>query len=163
MIPLLILCTATLHSPVYLSNTVVNLWILDDNQEPKDWEEWLAVATSLYPVYMLVGGVVAFWRPSTFAWFVKSGPNSYSAALSLIMLAMGFTLRIQDLFHVLTHQSIGVRKTTVHNLLKTRQLCSFSGCLTIYSYLNLHCLGRRVRSYINREANFHLSYNVAAI
>jgi hypothetical protein len=99
-----------LNSPVYRSNTVVDLWILDDNQGTKDWEEWLAVATSLYPVYMLVGGVVAFWRPSTFAWFVKSGPNAYSAALSLIMLAMGFTLRIQDLFHVLTHQSIGVRK-----------------------------------------------------
>lgn len=72
------------------------------------WQGWLAFATSLYPVYMLLGGLIAFWRPSAFAWFVNRGPDSYSAALGVIMLAMGFTLQIKDLLHVLTKRPVEV-------------------------------------------------------
>ena len=73
------------------------------------WQGWLAFATSLYPVYMMIGGIIAFWKPSAFAWFVKRGPDSYSAALGVIMLAMGFTLEIKDLIHVLTKRPAAVR------------------------------------------------------
>ncbi|KAG0622520.1 hypothetical protein M758_3G103200 [Ceratodon purpureus] len=78
-----------------------------DEGMPK-WQGWLAFATSLYPVYMVIGGIIAFWKPSAFAWFVKRGPDSYSAALGVIMLAMGFTLEIKDLIHVLTKRPAAV-------------------------------------------------------
>jgi predicted Na+-dependent transporter len=78
------------------------------DQTQKRWEEWLSVATSLYPVYVLVGGLLAYFRPSTFTWFVERGPTSYSAALCIIMLAMGFTLRIQDLFDVFLNRPLAV-------------------------------------------------------
>ncbi|KAH9563802.1 hypothetical protein CY35_05G144200 [Sphagnum magellanicum] len=78
------------------------------DQTQKWWEEWLSVATSLYPVYVLVGGLLAYFRPSTFTWFVERGPTSYSAALCIIMLAMGFTLRIQDLFDVFLNRPLAV-------------------------------------------------------
>lgn len=80
---------------------------LDEGTTEK-WHEWLAFATSLYPVYMLVGGLIAFWRPSAFSWFVKRGPDSYSAALGIIMLSMGFTMRIEDLLYVLTKRPVAV-------------------------------------------------------
>lgn len=57
---------------------------------------------------MLVGGLIAFWRPSAFSWFVKRGPDSYSAALGIIMLSMGFTMRIEDLLYVLTKRPVAV-------------------------------------------------------
>lgn len=78
------------------------------NEGATTWQDWIAFATSLYPVYMLLGGLIAFWKPSAFAWFVKRGPDSYSAALGIIMLAMGFTLDIKDLFHVLTERHVAV-------------------------------------------------------
>lgn len=78
------------------------------DQTQKWWEEWLSVATSLYPVYVLVGGLLAYFRPSTFTWFVERGPTSYSAALCIIMLAMGFTLRIQDLVDVFLNRPFAV-------------------------------------------------------
>ncbi|CAK9877149.1 unnamed protein product [Sphagnum jensenii] len=80
----------------------------DRKETQKLWEEWLSVATSLYPVYVLVGGLLAYFRPSTFTWFVERGPTSYSAALCIIMLAMGFTLRIQDLFDVFLNRPLAV-------------------------------------------------------
>ncbi|KAI3448348.1 hypothetical protein Pfo_005013 [Paulownia fortunei] len=61
------------------------------------WENWLATAASLYPLYVTVGGVVAFLRPSTFSWFVNLGPTSYSLTLGFIMLAMGITLELKEL------------------------------------------------------------------
>ncbi|GFP95092.1 sodium/pyruvate cotransporter bass2 chloroplastic [Phtheirospermum japonicum] len=61
------------------------------------WVNWLAAAASLYPLYVTVGGVVAFFKPSTFAWFVNLGPTSYSLTLGFIMLAMGITLELKEL------------------------------------------------------------------
>ncbi|KAL3651535.1 hypothetical protein CASFOL_004537 [Castilleja foliolosa] len=61
------------------------------------WENWLSAAASLYPLYVTVGGVVAFCRPSTFDWFVNLGPTSYSFTLGLVMLAMGITLELKEL------------------------------------------------------------------
>lgn len=72
------------------------------------WENWLSMAASLYPVYVSVGGVVACLKPSTFSWFVKCGPTSYSLALWLIMLAMGLTLEIKELINLLLQRPLSV-------------------------------------------------------
>lgn len=74
----------------------------------KTWQDWIAFATSLYPVYMLLGGVIALWKPSAFSWFVKRGPDSYSAALGVIMLSMGFTLELKDLIRIFTKRPVAV-------------------------------------------------------
>ncbi|KAH6762591.1 hypothetical protein C2S52_020024 [Perilla frutescens var. hirtella] len=72
------------------------------------WEEWLAAAASLYPVYVTVGGVVAFLRPSTFSWYVNLGPNSYSLTLGFIMLAMGITLEFKELIDLFRQRPISI-------------------------------------------------------
>ncbi|KAI8023653.1 hypothetical protein LOK49_LG03G03187 [Camellia lanceoleosa] len=64
------------------------------------WENMLSTAASLYPLYVTVGGVVACLRPSTFSWFVKRGPTSYSLALGFIMLAMGLSLELNTFWIV---------------------------------------------------------------
>lgn len=69
-------------------------------QEKTKWENWLSIAASLYPVYVTVGGVVACLKPSTFSWFVKAGPTSYSLALLFIVLAMGLTLELNELINL---------------------------------------------------------------
>ncbi|MCO5565148.1 hypothetical protein L7F22_018821 [Adiantum nelumboides] len=73
-------------------------------QSPKknDWGDALAFATSLYPVYVTAGGILAFTRPSAFSWFVSRGPSSYSFALATIMLAMGVSLSLEELLRVIT-------------------------------------------------------------
>lgn len=83
------------------------------------WEEWLAAAASLYPVYVTVGGVVAFLRPSTFSWFVNLAPNSYSLTLGFIMLTMGITLEFKELI----------------NLFRERPLSILYGCAAQYSIM----------------------------
>ncbi|KAK8561141.1 hypothetical protein V6N12_048216 [Hibiscus sabdariffa] len=60
----------------------------------------LATAASLYPLYVTVGGIVACFEPSAFAWFVQRGPSSYSFSLGFIMLAMGLTLEFKDLLNL---------------------------------------------------------------
>jgi hypothetical protein len=56
------------------------------------WElkEILSTATSLYPLYIVVGGLIACIKPSVFSWFVNRGPAFYSLSLGTIMLAMGY-------------------------------------------------------------------------
>ncbi|OWM79335.1 hypothetical protein CDL15_Pgr003508 [Punica granatum] len=77
--------------------------------EAKDrWESWLSTAASLYPVYVTVGGVVACLKPSTFSWFVERGPTSYSLSLGLIMLSMGLTLELKDLFALFMQRPLSV-------------------------------------------------------
>ncbi|KAJ4851415.1 hypothetical protein Tsubulata_030615, partial [Turnera subulata] len=83
------------------------------------WENVLSTAASLYPLYVTVGGVVACLRPSTFAWFVKAGPTSYSLSLGLIMLAMGLTLELKDLL----------------GLFKQRPLSILFGCIAQYTIM----------------------------
>ncbi|XP_059313537.1 probable sodium/metabolite cotransporter BASS1, chloroplastic [Lycium ferocissimum] len=72
------------------------------------WENWLSIAASLYPVYVTVGGVVACLKPSTFSWFVKASPTSYSLALWFIMLAMGLTLEIKELLNLLLQRPLSI-------------------------------------------------------
>lgn len=72
------------------------------------WENVLSTAASLYPLYVTVGGVVACLKPSTFAWFAKTGPGSYSLSLGLIMLAMGLTLELKDLVGLFMQRPLSV-------------------------------------------------------
>ncbi|KAL3814523.1 hypothetical protein ACJIZ3_015791 [Penstemon smallii] len=75
--------------------------------KPK-WENWLATAASLYPVYVTVGGAVAFLKPSTFSWFVNLGPTSYSFTLGFIMLVMGITLELKDLINLFMQRPLSI-------------------------------------------------------
>lgn len=77
------------------------------------WEEWLLAVAGLYPVYVTVGGVVACLRPSTFSWFVNAAPTSYTLALGFIMLAMGLTLQLKDLFNLFLQRPLSVSFTTL--------------------------------------------------
>ncbi|PHT72361.1 hypothetical protein T459_23146 [Capsicum annuum] len=72
------------------------------------WEEWLLAVAGLYPVYVTVGGVVACLRPSTFSWFVNAAPTSYTLALGFIMLAMGLTLQLKDLFNLFLQRPLSI-------------------------------------------------------
>ncbi|KAG8364057.1 hypothetical protein BUALT_Bualt19G0086500 [Buddleja alternifolia] len=72
------------------------------------WENWLAIAASLYPVYVTVGGVIAFLKPSSFSWFVNLGPTSYSLTLGFIMLAMGITLELKDLINLFLQRPLSI-------------------------------------------------------
>ncbi|KAL2536975.1 putative sodium/metabolite cotransporter BASS1 [Forsythia ovata] len=83
------------------------------------WESWLSTAASMYPLYVTVGGAIACLRPSTFAWFVKAGPTSYSLTLGFIMLTMGITLELKDLI----------------NLFMRRPLSIFFGCAAQYTIM----------------------------
>ena len=71
-------------------------------------ETVLSAAASLYPVYVTVGGLVAFLKPSTFSWFVERAPDSYSFSLGFIMLAMGLTLEIKDLVNLFMQRPLSV-------------------------------------------------------
>ncbi|XP_077248795.1 putative sodium/metabolite cotransporter BASS2, chloroplastic isoform X2 [Tasmannia lanceolata] len=72
------------------------------------WENMLGTLASLYPVYMAVGGFVACVKPSTFSWFVKRGPTSYSFSLGFIMLAMGLTLELKDLYSLFMQRPLAI-------------------------------------------------------
>jgi BASS family bile acid:Na+ symporter len=58
----------------------------------------LAVATNLFPVWVLIGGALALVRPVWFAWF--SG-GFITWGLAVIMLGMGITLTVDDCRRVL--------------------------------------------------------------
>lgn len=58
----------------------------------------LAVATNLFPIWVLVAGLVALVRPSWFTWF--SG-EFITWGLAVIMLGMGITLSVEDFRAVL--------------------------------------------------------------
>lgn len=54
------------------------------------------------------GGIVACVKPSTFSWFVERGPGSYSFALGFVMLAMGLTLQLKDLFNLFMERPLSI-------------------------------------------------------
>lgn len=81
-------------------------------QEKPRWESFLSNAASLYPVYVTVGGIVACVRPSTFSWFVKRGPTSYTLTLGFIMLVMGLTLELKDLVNLFLQRPLSVSLET---------------------------------------------------
>ncbi|KAK9676313.1 hypothetical protein RND81_11G068200 [Saponaria officinalis] len=93
-----------------------------ENQKvvPK-WHNLLSTAASLYPLYVTLGGVVACFNPSAFAWFVSRGPFSYSLSLGFIMLSMGLTLQLSDLL----------------TLFKQRPLSILFGCIAQYTIMPL--------------------------
>ncbi|XVF45906.1 hypothetical protein PTKIN_Ptkin02bG0245800 [Pterospermum kingtungense] len=72
------------------------------------WENVLSTAASLYPLYVTVGGIVACLKPSTYAWFVKRGPTSYSLSLGMIMLAMGLTLELKDFLNLFIQRPLSI-------------------------------------------------------
>ncbi|KAK8485830.1 hypothetical protein V6N11_012857 [Hibiscus sabdariffa] len=74
----------------------------------------LATAASLYPLYVTVGGIVACFEPSAFAWFVQRGPSSYSFSLGFIMLAMGLTLEFKDLLNLFIQRPLSVSSSSSH-------------------------------------------------
>ncbi|XP_073012936.1 sodium/pyruvate cotransporter BASS2, chloroplastic-like [Typha latifolia] len=80
----------------------------ETSSEKPRWETALATAASLYPLYVTVGGAVACVKPSAFAWFVERGPASYSCSLGFIMLAMGLTLELRDLFGILRDRPFSI-------------------------------------------------------
>jgi len=59
---------------------------------------WSALATNLFPVWVLLAGALAMVRPQWFTWF--SGPW-IPVGLGIIMLGMGLTLRFDDFRGVL--------------------------------------------------------------
>ncbi|XVE48573.1 hypothetical protein DITRI_Ditri01bG0012200 [Diplodiscus trichospermus] len=72
------------------------------------WEKVLSTAASLYPLYVTVGSILACFKPSAFAWFVKRGPTSYSLSLGFIMLAMGLTLELKDLLNLFIQRPLSI-------------------------------------------------------
>ncbi|KGN56249.1 probable sodium/metabolite cotransporter BASS2, chloroplastic [Cucumis sativus] len=70
--------------------------------------KFVSTAAGLFPLYITSGGIVACMKPSTFSWFVQRGPGSYSLALSLVMLAMGLTLELKDLFNLFMQRPLSI-------------------------------------------------------
>src|SRR5512137_2046926 len=58
----------------------------------------LALATNLFPVWVLAGGALALAQPAWFTWF--SG-DCITWGLAVIMLGMGITLSVDDFKSVL--------------------------------------------------------------
>ncbi|KAA0060615.1 putative sodium/metabolite cotransporter BASS1 [Cucumis melo var. makuwa] len=71
-------------------------------------EKFVSTAAGLFPLYITSGGIIACMKPSTFSWFVQRGPGSYSLALSLVMLAMGLTLELKDLFNLFMQRPLAI-------------------------------------------------------
>lgn len=85
-------------------SAAVNVAVPDKSR----WENWLATAASLYPLYVTVGGLVACFKPSAFSWFVERAPTSYSLTLGFIMLAMGITLELKDLVNLFMQRPFSI-------------------------------------------------------
>ncbi|KAI8023654.1 hypothetical protein LOK49_LG03G03186 [Camellia lanceoleosa] len=104
----------TISTPPKLSNLPSIRSVHKNSDQPPvatskpRWENMLSTAASLYPVYVTVGGIVACLRPSTFSWFVKRGPTSYSFALGFIMLAMGLTLELREFFSLFLQRPLSI-------------------------------------------------------
>ncbi|MCI0541912.1 MAG: bile acid:sodium symporter family protein, partial [Verrucomicrobiales bacterium] len=59
---------------------------------------WFNLLTNLFPLWVLLGGVIALFQPDWFTWF--SGP-AIVWGLAVIMLGMGITLTVDDFKGVL--------------------------------------------------------------
>lgn len=75
-------------------------------------EDTLSVLTSLYPVYVALGGALGVWQPGVYQWFLAGAPASLSLALGIIMGVMGLTLRVDELLEVLLARPKAVRPRT---------------------------------------------------
>lgn len=56
-------------------------------------QRFLTWFTNLYPVWLVGGALISLWHPPAFIWFTGSW---ITWALSTVMLAMGFTLTVDD-------------------------------------------------------------------
>jgi bile acid:Na+ symporter, BASS family len=59
----------------------------------------LELATNLFPVWILIGGILALFFPSLFSWYATGkvmGTSLIVWGLAIIMLAMGMTLKWED-------------------------------------------------------------------
>lgn len=56
-------------------------------------QRFLTWFTNLYPVWLVGGALISLWHPQAFIWFTGSW---ITWALSTVMLAMGFTLTVDD-------------------------------------------------------------------
>lgn len=101
---------------------------LPDPPDPStQWQQqFLTTATSLYPLYIVLGSTLAVVRPSSFAWFVERSPNSYSAALGCIMLAMGLTMGLRDLVSVIVDRPFAVSQFMTPAALNSINLCGLA-------------------------------------
>ena len=59
---------------------------------------WLNVLTNLFPIWVLLGGILALLEPRWFTWFRGQG---IVWGLAIIMLGMGITLSVDDFKNVL--------------------------------------------------------------
>ncbi|TMW93918.1 hypothetical protein EJD97_010977 [Solanum chilense] len=100
--PITTLTTPKILIPNFKKTNFENLCVFEE--KPR----WVSIAESVYPVYVTVGGIIAFLKPSTFSWFVKCAPTSYSLALWFIMLAMGITLEIKQLTNLLLQRPLSL-------------------------------------------------------
>lgn len=69
------------------------------------WQRWLNVATNLFPVWIIIGAVLALIHPPLFSWGLTTqlgGASLIVWGLAVIMLAMGMTLEDED-FRSLVH------------------------------------------------------------
>jgi BASS family bile acid:Na+ symporter len=72
---------------------------------PPPMNRLLALATNLFPIWVLMGGLMALIEPRWFTWF---GGDFITWGLAVIMLGMGITLSVDDFKAVLkTPQSVG--------------------------------------------------------
>lgn len=101
------------------------------------WENWLATAASLYPLYVTVGGAVAFVRPTTFSWFVNMGPTSYSLTLGFIMLSMGITLELKELISLFRQRPLSVSWNLEILCLFAKVNSCYTVCSTNFMHLGL--------------------------
>ncbi|MBI3869126.1 MAG: bile acid:sodium symporter family protein [Verrucomicrobia bacterium] len=58
----------------------------------------LLLFTNLFPLWVVLGGIAALWRPALFTWFHG---NAVVWGLSIIMLGMGITLSVDDFRRVI--------------------------------------------------------------
>ncbi|WOG88281.1 hypothetical protein DCAR_0207516 [Daucus carota subsp. sativus] len=96
------------NSPIIRSANGESQQSIPIDQEKPRWEKMVSDAASLYPIYVTLGGVVAYIRPSTFSWFAEKAPTSYSLGLGLIMLSMGLTLELKDLINLFLQNSFAI-------------------------------------------------------
>ncbi len=62
------------------------------------WKSLADGATKLFPLWSLLVGVIAFYKPEFFLWY---GKDTISLGLGIIMLGMGLTLTVNDFSEVL--------------------------------------------------------------
>ena len=61
------------------------------------FDRLVGLSTKLFPVWSVVVGILALWRPEYFLWY---GKDAIGYGLAIIMLGMGMTLDLKDFTRV---------------------------------------------------------------